>query len=270
MTASRRARLRLLRVLVRSVGRTSDGIRLALDTGLTSGKTVDYVYRNRPSGRFGVGRWLDARFLRDPGWEAVRARRANLETLLAEAIRAVRASGRRVSLLDIASGPGLYDLATLERVGEEGVVARLRDIEERWLAEGRAEAARRGLAHVTFEQGDAFDPEQLARVEPRPNVVVSSGLYDWIHDDALVQRSIRMVHDALEPGGWFVVTNQASHPDLERAQALFTDQWMKPLDMRMREPRLLERWLSEAGFAVERTLADARGHYSVSAARKRG
>src|SRR5438552_8946729 len=172
-----RLRLRLLRAFVRSVGRLSTGIRLALDTGMTSGKTVDYVYRRTPSGKLLVGKWIDRAFLDDAGWEAVRERRRNLEALLEHAIAELRADGRRVSLVDIASGPGLYVLATLDRVGEKDVVARCRDIETRWLDEGRAEAAKRGLRSVTYEPGDAFDAASLAAVQPRPNLVGSSGLY---------------------------------------------------------------------------------------------
>lgn len=255
-----------MRLLVRSVGRLSDGIRLALDTGMTSGKTVDYVYRRRPSGRLLVGKWIDRLFLENEGWEAVRQRRANLETLLAEAVESRRAQERPVTVVDIASGPALYVLSTLERVGEDGVQARCRDIEARWLEEGRAEAQRRGLKNVVYEPGDAFDAAQLAAA--KPGVVVSSGFYDWIGDDEAVRGSIRGVFAALPPGGWFVTTNQASHPDLELTHAIFTDQWGAPLRMKMRPGELVERWLKEAGFAIHRTVSDANGYYTVTAARK--
>ena len=65
MTVLRSLWLRVLRAFLRSVGRSSTGIRLALDTGMTSGKTLDYVYRDQPSGRHWLGRWIDRRFLRD-------------------------------------------------------------------------------------------------------------------------------------------------------------------------------------------------------------
>src|SRR5262245_38481902 len=115
--AARRLSWALMRLLLRTVGRSSDGVRMSFDHGLTSGTMLDYVYRNRPSGRGPLGRAIDRAFLESPGWQAVRERRANLEALLTEAIAAIRRQGRPVSLLDVASGPAAYVLAVLERVG---------------------------------------------------------------------------------------------------------------------------------------------------------
>jgi SAM-dependent methyltransferase len=267
-SAPRRIQWALTRALLRTVGRSSDGIRLCLDHGLTAGTTLDYVYRNRPSGRGRLGRALDRKFLESPGWQAVRDRRANLEILLAEAVAAVRAMGRPVSLLDVASGPGEYVLAVLERVGAEGVVARCRDLDEAGLQRGREEAARRGLTQVTFERGDALDRDGILRLTPRPNVAVASGFYDWITDDEVVRRSIAIVAEALEEGGWFVVTNQVAHPDLAFVTAVFTDFHHQPLRMKMRPAAQVESWLTAAGLAVEATRTDRHGYYSVSKARK--
>ena len=266
--ALRRMQWGLMRILLRTVGRASDGIRLCLDDGLTAGTTLDYVYRNRPSGRGWLGRAFDRAFLESPGWQAVRERRANLEALLAEAVMTIRAQGRKVSLLDVASGPGAYGLAVLERVGPEGIVARCRDLDEAGLARGRAEAARRGLDGVTFERGDALDEEGILALRPRPNVAVASGFYDWITDDEVVRRSIAIVAEALEPGGCFVVTNQAAHPDLAFVSAVFTDFHHQPLRMKMRPAALVESWLTAAHLAVEITRTDERGYYSVTRARK--
>jgi SAM-dependent methyltransferase len=235
---------------------------------VAAGTTLDYVYRNRPSGRGWLGRTFDRAFLESPGWQAVRDRRANLEGLLAEAVREVRAEGRVVSLLDVASGPGAYVLAVLEQVGAEGVVARCRDLDPAGLEEGRAAAARRGLTRVEFEQGDALDRESIMRITPRPNVAVASGFYDWITDDEMVRRSIAIVADALEPGGFFVVTNQVAHPDLAFVSAVFTDHHRRPLRMKMRQAAVVESWLTSAGLAIEATRTDHHGYYSVTRARK--
>ena len=50
--------IRMLRTLVHTVGRLSDGVRLACDHGLSAGKTLDYVYRNEPAGVGPLGRLL--------------------------------------------------------------------------------------------------------------------------------------------------------------------------------------------------------------------
>lgn len=269
MNAIDRIRIAVMRLFVRTVGRLSDGTRLCLEHGLTSGKMVDYVYRNRPSGKTALGRWIDRRFLEHPGWEAVRARRRNLETLLLEAIAELRRAGRPVSLVDIASGPALYVLSVVAQAGGDDVRAVCRDLDERWLREGDAEAARRGLAgRVRYQRGDAFAAGELAAIEPRPNLVVASGFYDWIGDDDEVRRSFSIVHDVLDSPGEMVLTNQTSHPDLAMVTGVFTGFDRQPLTMRMRPAAQIEGWLAEAGFLVERSLADPGGYYSVTRARK--
>ena len=90
--------LAVARALVRTVGRSSEGIRLCVEHGLTSGKAVDYIYRNQPSGRWLVGPRIDRWFLAHPGWEGVRIRRRHLERrreLLAEHIKEARAEYAR-------------------------------------------------------------------------------------------------------------------------------------------------------------------------------
>lgn len=257
----------LARVFLRTVGRLSDGLSLCFDEGLTSGLMLDYIYRNHPSGRLGIGRWMDAQFLSAPGWQAVRERRALLERALERAIAAQRAAGRPVVLVDIASGPADYVLAVLGRAGTD-VVARCRDLDERWLQRGRERAAALGIHNVVFERGDALDRDALLAIRPRPNVVVASGFYDWIVDDQVVQRSIARVHEMLEPGGEFALTHQTDNPSLPFLNAVFTDFDHAPLTMRMRDVDTFSGWLTGAGFVIEEVERDARGCYGVVRARK--
>lgn len=264
----RRLQFRALKALVRTVGRTSDGIRICLDEGLTSGTMVDYVYRNEPSGRLVIGKVLDRVFLSNPGWEAVRVRRRHLEQLMRGAVEALHRVGHPVSILDIASGPAGYVLAVLQAAGEEGVVARCRDLDPRWLEQGRREAQRLGLRNVQFERGDALNRDDILVLRPRPTLVVASGFYDWITDDDVVRRSMGIVCEALEPGGYFVCTNQAAHPDLEMVSAVFTDFTHQALRMIMRSPAQVQAWLEAAGFRADETLVDQWGYYSVTRAQK--
>jgi SAM-dependent methyltransferase len=264
----RRLGWKLARAFLSTVGRTSEGLRICFDEGLTSGTMLDYVYRNRPSGDWLIGRAIDRAFLEAPGWEAVRERRRNLEALLGEAIESLRRQGRPVSLLDVASGPGAYVLDVVERAGGSGLTARCRDLDPAGLARGREEAARRGIPGITFEQGDALDRDSILALRPRPNLAVASGFYDWITDDELVRRSIGILAEALEPGGYLVVTNQSGHPNLEFVSAVFPDLRHQPLQMKMRPASTIESWLREAGLVVERTLQDSRGFFSVTRARR--
>ncbi len=256
------------RFFMKTIGRLSDGIRLCYAEGLTSGKMVDYIYRNQPSGRFIIGKLIDRKFLSDPGWEAVRVRRKNLERLIAASIEALRRQNKPVSLLDIASGPGAYILSVLENTGEKDICARCRDFENRWVIEGAREAQKRNLRNVRFEQGDAFNREEILALAPRPTVAVASGFYDWFNDDAKVKESMRIIYDALDRGGYFVFSNQSAHPKLEFTEQVFTDFNKKPLRMTMRPKELMCSFLREIGFEIEEDLSDDHGYYTVIKARK--
>lgn len=253
----------LARVFMKTIGQTSDGIRLCYKEGLTSGKMLDYIYRNQPAGRLIVGKALDQIFLNDSGWEAVRARRKNLEELMVESVRDLRQQKRSVFLVDIASGPADYILSVLEQVKGNDVQALCQDYDARWVEEGKKKAAERQIKNIRFQQGDAFNRAALWKITPRPNIVVSSGFYDWFTDDTKIIESMRIVFDMLEPGGYFVLSNQMAHPKLEFTQAVFTDFNHKPLQMTMRSKEKISQWLRDIGFNIDKILIDERGYYSV-------
>ena len=168
----------------------------------------------------------------------------------------------------MASGPARYVLDVLAADGMDDTAAVCRDRDERPLALGRENAGKRGLANVRFEVGDALRAQSLAEVEPRPNIAVSSGFYDWITDDGLVRESMRLLYDLLPDGGSFVFTNQSGHVDLEMTQAIFLDFHGEPLQMKVRPADEVNAWAESAGFRVLDTLADEHGHYSVTRAEK--
>lgn len=259
----------LSKAFFQTIGRTSKGICLCFDEGLTSGKTVDYVYNNKPHGSFLIGKLIDKHFLSHPGWEGVRQRRANLEALVIESILYLRSQKTNISLLDIASGPAAYIISVLEKAGEKDVLALCRDLDNRWLSEGAQAAQAKNLKGVRFERGDAFDAESLLALTPKPNIIIASGFYDWIIDDEAVKKSLSIIHKVLDEKGHFIMTNQTAHPDLEFVEKVFTDFNHQPLKMKMRSENTIHSWLEDAGFKVEKTLSDSKGLYSVTKACKR-
>ena len=153
----------LTKWFVRQVGKLSDGMSLCFKEGLTSGKMLDYVYRNTPSGKTFLGKQLDKAFLNHPGWVAIRFRRLNLESLLTEALQEKTGV---VRLIDIASGPADYILSVLEKSGNGRIEAICQDLDARWLEEGRQNAATRGIKNITFRIGNAFDTKSLVGFQP--------------------------------------------------------------------------------------------------------
>ncbi|MBN2583154.1 MAG: class I SAM-dependent methyltransferase family protein [Planctomycetes bacterium] len=271
MTTLSRARFAVMRCFLQTVGRASDGLRIAFDEGFTSGTMLDYVYRNEPSGRFLIGRPIDRIYLSHPGWEVIRIRKANLERLLREALAAQRQLDREPMVLDVAAGPARYLLNVLAEETPATTRAVCFDQDEDALAIGRRHGEQRGLGdRVRFMTGDALSRESLAGVRPAANIVVASGFYDWMTDDSLVRRSMNLVHECLADGGCFLFTNQAGHVDLEMVQAVFRDFRGEPLRMVTRPATQVNGWAEAAGFEVLQTACDPAGHYSVTLAVKRG
>src|SRR5581483_7425112 len=146
-------------------------------SGFDSGESLDHVYRNRAEGNTPIGRMIDRIYLDAIGWRGIRQRKANLQQSIRETIGELRAAGTPVFILDVAAGPGRYLLELLaERRGDANVSAVLRDVSAAALDAGRGLASEMNLSNVRYELGDAFIAGSLASVQPRPNLVIVSGL----------------------------------------------------------------------------------------------
>lgn len=259
---------RLQTLGMRTLGRLSRGVRLGLRTGFDSGKTLDYVYENQPQGELGLGKWIDRAYLNSIGWRGIRERRVNLEKLLQEAIRLLRADGQPIRLVDIAAGPGRYILETLRRLAGSDLSALLRDNVEANLEAGRKLASETGLDDVTFQLGDAFDEASLAAIQPAPNVAVVSGLYELFSDNELVRRSLRGVAKAMLPGGYLVYTGQPWHPQVEMIARTLPNREGRPWIMRRRTQEEMDDLVRDAGFQKMAQEIDQWGIFTVSLARR--
>ncbi len=260
--------LRLQRLAMQTLGRLSRGVSLGWQTGFDSGRTLDYVYENRPQGALLLGKWIDRSYLNSLGWLGIRQRRANLEKLLREAIDRVRAKGQPVRLVDVAAGPGRYILETLGRLAGDDFSALLRDNVQANLDAGRELAAAAGLDNVTFQLGDAFDEDSLAAIRPAPNVAVVSGLYELFPDNGPVRRSLRGLARAVEPEGYLVYTGQPWHPQVEMIARVLNNREGRPWIMRRRTQEEMDDLVREAGFEKIAEEIDTWGIFTVSLARR--
>ncbi len=259
---------RLSRRFLRRGAWFSDGLRLGFDTGFDSGSTLDYVYRNQPSGRTPLGRFIDRCYLNSIGWRGIRIRRENVERLLREAIARLRGSERPVRILDVAAGRGRYCLAA---IGEPEVGDRivLRDNSERNVLEGRELIREKGLGDVAvFERADAFCREEVAGASPRPTVGVVSGLYELFPENAPLQESLAGLADAVEPGGYLVYTGQPWHPQLEMIARVLPSHRGGPWVMRRRTQAELDQLVESAGFRKIDQLTDDWGIFTASLAQR--
>lgn len=252
-------------------GKLSAGMRLSVATGFDSGSTLDYVYRNRSAGVTPFGKLVDRIYLDSIGWRGIRIRKTHLERMLGRAIDALQASGKRVAITDIAAGHGRYILEALQGRDAQADSIRLRDYSQINVDAGRKLIAEKGLQHcAAFDQGDAFDRQSLANLQPKPTLAVVSGLYELFPDNHLIRTSLAGLADAVEAGGYLVYTNQPWHPQLELiARSLTSHRQGQPWVMRRRTQAEMDQLVEQAGFEKLDQYADEWGIFTVSLARRK-
>lgn len=257
------------RATLGTVGKLSRGIRLGWESGFDSGRSLDYVYENRSRGELGIGGLIDRAYLDSVGWKGIRQRKLNLEKLQRAAMARVRASGRQVRILDVATGCGRYVLDVLASDEDGSATALLRDFTPANVEQGREIARQMGLAdRVTFEVGDAFDEEALAAIVPAPTIAIVSGLYELFGDNDMVLRSLRGIARAMTEGGCLVYTGQPWHPQLEMIARVLTNRDGKPWVMRRRTQEEMDDLVRAAGFRKVDQEIDRYGIFTVSMAEK--
>lgn len=260
-----------LRYGMKLLGTQSTGVRLGFETGFDSGSTLDYVYRNQPQGSSALGRLIDKNYLNSVGWKGIRQRKIHLQMLIRQAVARLAEQGTPVNVVDIAAGHGRYVLDALE--GETAVNAiLLRDYSDLNVNKGREMIASRGMADIArFEQGDAFNCQQLASLDPRPTLGIISGLYELFPENSLVQNSLAGLADAIAPGGVLIYTGQPWHPQLKTiAWSLTSHKDGKAWVMRVRTQGEMDALVRDAGFDKCAQLIDEWGIFTVSMAVRRG
>ncbi|WP_095052288.1 bifunctional alpha/beta hydrolase/class I SAM-dependent methyltransferase [Pseudomonas sp. Irchel s3b2] len=261
---------RMTRASMRLGSRLSDGVKLGFDTGFDSGSTLDYVYRNQPTGKGGLGRMIDQNYLNSIGWRGIRQRKLNVEELLRLTMAKLREEGRPVRIVDIAAGHGRYILEALQGVSPLPESILLRDYSDINVRDGGALIRDKGLGDIAqFVKGDAFDRADLAALDPKPTLAVVSGLYELFADNALVGGSLAGLAEAVEPGGYLVYTGQPWHPQLELiARALTSHRQGQAWVMRRRSQAEMDQLVEAAGFRKITQRVDEWGIFTVSLAQR--
>jgi len=256
----------LQRAALGTTGRLSQGIRIGHATGFDSGESLDYVYDNQPRGNLLVGKVIDYFYLNAIGWRGIRQRRACMNQALRFALKQIREAGMPLQLMDIAGGAGRYLLDVLD---EPDLKILCRDWSESALARGRESAQQMGLSErITHLRGDAFDEPSLATVEPKPSIAVVSGLYELFPENDKLQRSLRGLFSAVNPGGWLIYTGQPWHPQVEMIARTLTNRDGQFWVMRRRPQGEMDALVEQAGFKKEKQWIDDFGIFTVSIARK--
>ena len=258
------------RAVLRFGGTLSDGLRVGHATGFDSGSMLDYVYRNRASGRTMVGRLFDRTYLDSIGWRGIRQRKLHVEELIGEAMRRLRARGGAVHVVDIAAGHGRYALDACANGAEQPDSILLRDYSDINVRAGTTLIAQRNLTGVArFTHADAFDQASLRAISPRPTIGIVSGLYELFADNTRVGTSLAGLADAIASGGYLVYTCQPWHPQLELiARALKSHRGGEAWVMRRRTQAEMDQLVERAGFRKVTQRINEEGLFTVSLAER--
>jgi SAM-dependent methyltransferase len=256
-----------LSLSLRTLGQLSQGIKLGYRYGFDSGVMLEYVYRNRPSGVSVLGKWIDWIYLNSQGWRGIRERsnlmKATLHTVLAQ----YQQPGKTCYLLDVACGGGRYDLEVLQTFAPGTVQATLRDYKAENVAKAR-QLAEQMQVQATIEQADAFCSNTLNQTNPRPDVIVVSGLHEILPNDALIANHFQQLYRILAPGGTLVFTIQPQHPQLELIARTLPAHTGKLWAMRLRSWELTQQWATVAGFRNFQKKMEPNGIFGVVTAQK--
>jgi SAM-dependent methyltransferase len=208
---------------------------------------LEYVYRNHPHGITPLGWLIDWFYLNSQGWRGIRQRGRLLQGILNQVLQFYCQQSQPVILLDVACGGGRYDLEVLRSFPSGAISATLRDYKLENVSKARQLARQMGVT-AQIEQADAFNDGDLNQVQPRPQVVVVSGLHEILPDNELIRHHFQQIYRILAPSGTLVFTIQPIHPQLELIARVLPSHTGCPWVMRLRPWALTHQWAEDAGF----------------------
>jgi SAM-dependent methyltransferase len=124
------------------------------------------------------------------------------------------------AVLDIGCGAGVDSLVAAHLVGAGGRVVGL-DVTPAMVERARARLSQLGLAHVTFQVGEA---EVLPFPEGSFNAVISNGVFNLTFDKA---KALHEAHRVLKPGGRLMLADMVLVAALPPDQADKVENWFQ-------------------------------------------
>jgi SAM-dependent methyltransferase len=196
---------RVLELPVYWLLRTSDLAREGFENS-GSYRFADHIYRDEPSGSYGIGRWLDKRIL---GMRATESFRSRFFMARDEIFRLLRERSADQPCLDILSVPcGIPRdiVAAVEKVRAAGGVTtgiqfHALDLDDHVLRQAKIFACQHGVM-LTTHHGDALDPGTYAG---KFDFITSTGLGEFLDDEQLVSL-YEIFNHILRPGGVMVTS----------------------------------------------------------------
>jgi hypothetical protein len=257
----------LVNLSLKTAGQLSRGIQIGFRYGFDSGVMLEYVYCNQPNGTTALGKLIDWIYLNSQGWCGIRERSKIVKNTLRSVLQSYQRKGVPCTLLDVACGGGRYDLEVLQEFPSGTVAATLRDYKLENVHEARQLALQLGVT-AAIEQADAFSDHDLDQVQPRPNVLIVSGLHEILPDDHLIQHHFQQLHRIMDTSGTLIFTIQPHHPQLELIARTLPSHTNRPWVMRIRTWKVIQQWAEAAGFRDFQVQMEPNGIFGVVTAQK--
>lgn len=185
--------------------RTSDLAREGFENS-GSYRFADHIYRNKPSGRYGIGCWLDARILKMRGVDSLRRRFFMARDELCLFLQDRASHGITLDILSVPCGIPRELVAGIEQFrSADGVMSGLRlhvlDLDADVLRQAETFACERGVA-LTTHHGDALD---VRTYSGEFDFITSTGLGEFLSDEQLASL-YAIFYRTLRPRGVMVTS----------------------------------------------------------------
>ena len=243
------------------LGHLSGGMTVGLTYGFDSGASMDYVYKNTPQGKWGIGRWMDKSYLNAIGWRGVRIRKRHLLQQVEKAIQALQAQEQEVKILDIAGGVGNYLFDIKERHPEVEIV--INEFLPANIQKGEQIIKERGYQNIRFTNYNCFEADTYRKLNYSPNITIISGIFELFGDNILASEAIKGVV-SISDNGYIIYTGQPWHPQLKTIAFVLKSHQEKDWVMRRRSQRELDGLFSLQGVKKKSMLIDDFGIFTVS------
>ena len=253
---------KLQKLSLGNIGKISDGMSIGLKYGFDSGASLDYVYQNKPSGKFGFGKMMDKNYLNAIGWKGIRIRKQHLLQLLEQNIQILKQQGRLIKILDVAGGTGNYLFDIKKKYPEADIV--INEFVKSNIEIGEKVIKENNYQHIRFTNFDCFDPETYKKLDFEPNITIVSGILELFGDNEMASKAIRGVASISEQNSYIVYTGQPWHPQLKMIAYVLNNHQNKDWIMRRRSQKELDRVMSFNAVQKDSMLIDDFGIFTVS------
>lgn len=220
-----------------------------------SARFADHLYRNQPSGRWGVGYLLDALLLRLKSARAFRFRYQSACVEIRRLLQSPYASGTPREVLAVPCGYAreLFETAKLLRAGQLPGLSALRgygfDLDGDLIAELQSRSRAPALP-LEFWVGDAL---LSSAYRQQYDMIISMGFTEFLNDEQALE-FYGVARRALKPGGILVTSGMQPHRFSEYLMRQFAE-----LTAHYRSAGELEALTRQAGLSVARTYQDPTG-----------